>query len=226
MVVRFCFHMRIVEVYCSVSCMWRNYPLKLDDEFMSSVSFQFQNYVSLFESGVLSLYVLTQKGCGIAIKFKGCVNSEVQQFCFPLPLPEVIGCKTCLVRIWECEETLYLIAHTPTGVWIWKAGSTQVDTWAWVPVFEISPARQLCKPAARKHLSNFVLDDCVRFIPLAFHPNFPVWYLAVESSMFAYNLNTDSLERIGEVKDLEHRSLYFVHTYKPCLNFMDASNKV
>ncbi|KAK9750791.1 hypothetical protein RND81_02G222100 [Saponaria officinalis] len=221
MVVRFCFQMRIMEVYYSSRRKWIRCPLKLGKERLSSITYQLQNYVAFFESGVLSLYVLVNEGRGMAIKFKGRMNSKMKQYCFPLP-EVVLG--DCRARLWECEETLYLTFYKITELWIWKAGSTQVDTWEWVPLLEFSSARQLCMPVAREHLCEVVLNRYVRVVPLACHPNLPLLYLAVKSSLFSYNLKTDTLNRIGEIKDFDKRCLDFVHTFKPCFRLMDASN--
>ncbi|KAK9750786.1 hypothetical protein RND81_02G221900 [Saponaria officinalis] len=223
MVVRFCFLMRIMEVYNGVTREWRRYRLKLGREFLSSASCHLQNYVCFFENRILSLYVLTNKGCGIAIKFMRSMSPEMKRYCFPLP--EVVVHEYSRARLWECEETLYLSFYSMIGLWIWKAGSTQVDSWTWVSVLEISPERQSCMPVARECLSKLVLNDIVQVIPHVFHPNFPILYLVVDSSMFAYNLKTDTLDKIGELKDLEYGDLDFVHTYKPCFSIMDTSNE-
>ncbi|KAH9623918.1 hypothetical protein KSS87_002311 [Heliosperma pusillum] len=179
--VMFCTQLRIMEVYISTTHMWRKYDLTLDAEVMTSGhKWRSYGYVVCNESGVLCLYVLTNKFRGIAIKFEDSTNSEISQYCFPLP-EVVVGNYLNNSRIWECENSLCLSYYNDTGLWIWKAGCTQVDAWAWVPMLEINRARQRCKPVAREHLSKLVLDTRTRVRVLACHPDVAVICRAMEA---------------------------------------------
>ncbi|XP_074321195.1 uncharacterized protein LOC141657759 [Silene latifolia] len=227
--VMFSTQLSITEVYYSMTRTWKKYDMMLDAEVMAPGNYWHAlNYVVCNESGVLCLYVLTNKGLGVALKFEGSMNSEMSQYCFPLPKVVVAGVMNN-TKIWECENSLYLSYYNPTGLWIWKAGCTQIDAWAWVPLIEIKPARQWCKPVAREHLSKVVLDATVRVIVLAWHPDVAVVYLMVKSSIFAYNLNTDTLDTICGVKDDGDGRTdcnYYAVTFKPFLNFMDAGEEL
>ncbi|XP_074321345.1 uncharacterized protein LOC141657862 isoform X1 [Silene latifolia] len=221
--------LRVMEVYYSMTRMWREYDLTLDAEVMASGNYWLAfNYVVCDESGVLCMYLLTDKGVGVTVKFEGSTKSVMDQYCFPLP-QVIVGNYINNSKIWGCENSLYLSYYNDTGLWIWKAGCTQIDAWVWVPMLEINPARQLCKPVAREHLSKVVLNARARVMVLACHPDVAIIYLMVKSSVFAYNLNTDTLDMICDVKDEgdEHTNfIYSAVTFKPFLNFMDAGEEL
>ncbi|KAK9707258.1 hypothetical protein RND81_07G184400 [Saponaria officinalis] len=218
LVIRLCRQKKKMEVYHSSSRSWSMHTIRLDELQLFDVKWSTNNYVVLPKQKALgfSLFLLAINR-GIAIKSN---NTRNKYYGFPLPKDvPVYGSNPDNIRISGCKNVLHLFYHNNTGLWIWKAGSTKVDKWTWIPVLVISNnCTRLCKPVGRKHLTKLVLNPIARVIPLCCHPSDRIVFLLVKSSIFAYHLKKDTMERIVDMNDEDSLNISLILPFQPCLS--------
>ncbi|KAK9726107.1 hypothetical protein RND81_05G190700 [Saponaria officinalis] len=193
-VVRVCRISRVIEVYIShrEPLRWRVSKLKLDEELIQACWY--------WENAVVScrtrtLFFLTNKDCGVAIRFWERDRHTPVVYGFGLPRLVQQGFENA--RLGEFEDSLHLSYYNSNGVWIWK----HVNDGSKVSVY-------LCN----------VLNAGSLVVPLAFHPVAAVVFLCIKSCIFAYNLDLDTFDKIAEIPEIEHHgSSLAVLPYAPCL---------
>ncbi|XP_074272861.1 uncharacterized protein LOC141596555 [Silene latifolia] len=221
-VLRVCRISKVIELYKSndrPSC-WNVSKLGLDEELIQAC-WCWENTVVLSE--VHAYFLLTNKDRGVTIRVlrRPRVGAPPKVVAYGFALPNCVvqqGFQNA--RLGECRDYLHISYYNANGVWIWKHidNGRTLTLEAWVPLFEISYHRQLCKPLAMECLGN-VFKSGNLVVPLAFHPEAPIVFFRVKSWIVAYdNDNKDTFDKIADfgLGDPVSSSVS-VFPYSPCL---------
>ncbi|KAK9675802.1 hypothetical protein RND81_11G032000 [Saponaria officinalis] len=73
------------------------------------------------------LYFLTSNNHGIASKLYRLNGRKKPYYVFSLP--RGVHMDKDNVSLWGCQGSLLVSYFKSTGLWIWKAGSTEMDSW-------------------------------------------------------------------------------------------------
>lgn len=225
MVIRLCcYNWNSIEVYRSKTGVWERSPLELNNEFLNNHNISLStvnNYVALVDGSDSYLFLLANI-CGVVLKFRDQKSPERVDDQYTFPLPQLVRERLRNTRLWDCGGILHISGNDSNGTWIWKhpddyASSTKADTWAWIPLRKINNTDFVVEP-------SLGINNHTTVWPLACHPDVAVVYFLVQSSVFAYDLTIDILEKITDIHNpLENVSKVVGFPFKPCLSLLNVA---
>lgn len=199
--------MVLVEIYSSNKHQWSASEFPLEKEV----------YLERWNvSGAVfldsTLYFMTNKRHVVAVQF----HSRDEVSLYSIRLPSCIKRGFVESQLDVSQGCLYLSNRKFPNLWIWKHDGRSTDSDPWIPqlIFKKS-GTSVCQPLVEKFFRQVAREHISPHI-IIIHPEEPVVFIDVESSIFAFHLFNGTVEKIAERSKEEIHLVGTAFIYSPC----------